>query len=472
MKRSVVLVVPEECASDRLDYFLGSHAPDLSRTRAKELIHKGLVTVNGKPAKPSTRLETGDVVEADVPELEELRAKPQRIPLDVLYEDDDIIVVDKPAGMVVHPAPGSTRGTLVNALLGRGSALSTASGDLRPGVVHRLDRDTSGLIVVAKNDRSHRALAEAFRRREVGKTYLALVWGSFRENEGRIDAPIGRRRSDRRRMAVTEAGREAVTLWSVREEFPFATFLEVRPATGRTHQIRVHLAHVGRPVVGDRDYGGEKRSFGDVPPHYRRHAKRLSEAATRQALHARELVFGHPSTGERLRFVTPFPDDFARLLSLLRYPDGEAGRILGVDPGEVRTGISVSDEGRSLARSLETVTASSDREVASRIAELARELGVRTVVVGYPVRMDGTLGRRAVRARELAVAVEDAARVRVVLWDERLSTAEAERIMRETDESARGRKGRVDQVAAAVILQGYLDASRGARGHPAARPAG
>lgn len=458
MKRPILLVVPDDAEHERLDHFLGVYAADLSRTRAKSIIVDGLVTVNGRPAKPSTRLAPGDVIAAELPELEELRAVPEPIPVDVVYEDDDIIVVDKPAGMVVHPAPGAATGTLVNALLGRGDALSAAGGDLRPGVVHRLDRDTSGLIVVAKNDVAHRKLAADFQERRVRKLYLALVWGVFEETEGRAEEPVGRRRTDRKRMCVTPDGRPSVTNWRVREAFPYATLLEVRPETGRTHQIRVHMAHLRRPVVGDAEYGGVRTTFGDVPPHFRKAAQRLAALAARQALHARELAFSHPSTGREARFVAPLPDDFAGLLSALRFPEGERGRVMGVDPGDVRIGLAVSDEDRTLARSLTTLEGLSDRDAATKIAGLAGENGVSTVVVGYPVRMDGTLGPRAARARELAVAIEDTIRGRVVLRDERLSSAEAARIMRETGERTRHRKGRMDQLAAAIILQGHLDA--------------
>ncbi len=457
MKRKIVLVVPDDAPPDRLDHYLGAHAPELSRTRAKEIILGGLVTLNGENARPSAPVVPGDVIAADVPELERLRATPEDIPLDVYHEDDDIIVVNKPAGMVVHPAPGSTAGTLVNALLGRGGSLSAVGGDLRPGIVHRLDRDTSGLIVVARNDVAHRALSRDFSERKVKKTYLALVWGVPRNAEGTIDEPIGRRRSDRKRMTVRADGREAVTHYRVAEEFPYAALLSVRTMTGRTHQIRVHLAHLHHPVMGDADYGGDKRSFAEVSPHYRRHARKANAAARRQALHARELVFEHPGTGREMRFTSPLPDDIATLLFLMRNPEDGRGRVMGVDPGDARVGLSVSDEGRLIARPLETIEAASDSGAAAAIAALVREMEVDTIAVGYPIRMDGTLGPRAARARELAVAIEDAAHVRVVLQDERLSSVEAERILRERGERTRGRKGRVDALAASVILQGYLD---------------
>lgn len=457
MKAPLVLVVPEDDPPERLDRYLGLHAPDLSRTRAKEIILDGLVTLNGAPAKPSAEVGPGDVISADVPELARLAAAPERIPLDVCYEDDDLLVVDKPVGMVVHPAPGALSGTLVNALLGRGAALSGVGGTLRPGIVHRLDKDTSGLIVVAKNDAAHRTLAAAFEERRVRKMYLALAWGAWREREGTIEAPVGRHPKDRKRMAVVGEGRAALTRWSLREEFPFAGLIEVRPETGRTHQIRVHLAHVHHPVLGDRDYGGVPSSFASVPPHYRGQAKRVAAAAGRQMLHAREIAFEHPGTGKAVRFVSPLPDDFSRTLSLLRRPDGERGRVISVDPGEARVGVAVSDEGRMLATPRETLAGLSDAGVAAAIAELAREGGADTVVVGHPIRMDGTTGPRAARARELAAAIEDAIPARVVLWDERLSSVEAGRMLIERGEKTRGRKGRVDQLAAAIILQGYLD---------------
>jgi len=457
MSRHIALIVAEDDPPDRLDHYLGAHAPELSRTRAKEIIVEGLVTLNGEPVKPSTKVTPGDVIEADVKEPRTPAAAPENIPLDVVYEDDDIVVIDKPAGMVVHPAPGSMTGTLVNALLGRGGGLSAVGGHLRPGIVHRLDRDTTGLIVVAKNDAAHRAMSEAFQARLVKKVYLALVWGTFREEEGIVDEPVGRRVNDRKRMAVVAGGRPAVTPWRVREGFPFASLLELRPETGRTHQIRVHMSHLRRSVIGDGDYGGDKSAYGDVPPHYRRQAKRVNGLASRQALHARELRFPHPSGKGEVRVSSPMPPDFAAVLSAVRYADGETGRVLGIDPGEVRVGVAVSDEGRLLARPLDTLTGLDDRGVAAAIAGLCDELGVRVAVVGYPVRMDGTIGARAVRSKELAVAIEDATRARVVLHDERLSSAEAERIMRERGETARNRKGRVDELAASVILQGYLD---------------
>jgi 23S rRNA pseudouridine1911/1915/1917 synthase len=464
MTRHVVLMVADEDPPDRVDHYIGANVPELSRTRAKALIADGYVTLNGERVKPSAIVTSGDIIEADVPDKPGPTTTPEDIPLTVVYEDDDVMVVDKPAGMVVHPAPGAPSGTLVNALLGLGTALSSMGGAFRPGIVHRLDRDTSGLIAVAKNDAAHRFLGNAFKERWVRKLYLALVWGVMREASGSIDEPVGRRPSDRKKMAVDPSGREAITDWSVREVFPFASLVEARPMTGRTHQIRVHLSHIGRPVIGDGDYGGAKSGFGDVPSHLRSQAKHVACLAERQQLHARELVFPHPSGRGNVRAVAPLPDDFGRTLSALRYPQGESGRVLGVDPGEARVGLALSDEGGLIARPLNTLAPAEaspgrgrDQSNAEEIAAVCSAEGVRVVVVGYPVRMDGSVGQRAARARELAVAIEDACPVRVVLQDERWSSAEAERMMRERGESARGRKQRVDELAACVILQGYLD---------------
>ncbi len=458
MKRRIALIVPDDAPSDRLDHYLGVHAKDLSRTRAKEIIVSGLVTLNGERVKPSHIVFPGDRIEADVPELDHLSAKPENIPLDICYEDEHLLVVNKCAGMVVHPAPGSYSGTLVNALVGRGGELSSLGGSLRPGIVHRLDRGTSGLIIVAKTNEAHRRLSAMFEAREVRKTYLALVWGVFDEAAGTIEAPIGRRRSDRKRMGVVPDGRAATTGWRVREQFPYAAFLEVDLKTGRTHQIRVHMSHIHRAVIGDADYGGVRPSFGDVPPHYRRQAERVNGQATHQALFACRIAFTHPVTGAPVELATPMPGDFADLLALVRYPGGETGRVVGIDPGEARIGVALSDEGRYLASSLETLEGLDDSAAAKRISEIASEHGADTIVVGDPIRMDGSIGHRALRSRELVVELEDASRCRVVLYDERLSSALAERVMKEKGERKRGRKGRVDQIAASIILQGYLDA--------------
>lgn len=292
----------------RLDKFVSGRL-DLSRTRVQALLAEGGVTVDGRVAKKSEAVVPGSTVEVVVPPAEPVDIPPEAIPLDVVWEDDDLAVVNKPAGMVVHPAPGHRTGTLVNALLHRMPDIEGVGGRLRPGIVHRLDRDTSGLLVVAKTDRAHRGLSDALRRRRVKRLYLAAVWGHLDESPMTIDAPIGRDRKDRKRMAVVEGGRHALTRVKVRERWDRADLLDVALKTGRTHQIRVHLAHCGHPVVGDPVYGeGWVRGMGGPG---RQWAMELDRRTLRQFLHAAQLVFDHPVTGERMRFEAPLPVDLA-----------------------------------------------------------------------------------------------------------------------------------------------------------------
>ncbi len=309
------LFVAESDSGERLDHFVGAHVPDLSRSRAKRLILDGLITVNAKAAKPSKVVSAGDNVVVHIPVLEEALPEPEPIPLEVLYEDAHLLVVDKPAGMVVHPAPGSTHGTLVNAILHHcGDALSVA-GTKRPGIVHRLDKDTSGLLMVAKSDTGYRSLSKQVKERSVERTYLALVAGTFKESHGTIDAPIGRSISDRKRMAVTGVrGRTAITHFRVRESFDAASLLEVRLETGRTHQIRVHMAFTGHPIFGDKKYGAGMKGRARYPQPVQAAIKGLKG----QALHAAGLGFVHPATGEWMHFESPVRDDVEALLGALR----------------------------------------------------------------------------------------------------------------------------------------------------------
>ena len=309
------LSVSESHSGERLDQFVGAHVPDLSRSRAKKLILDGFITVNDEAAKPSKVVSSGDNVVVHVPVLEEAVPVPEPIPLEVVYEDADLLVVNKPAGMVVHPAPGSTHGTLVNAILHHcGNALSVA-GTKRPGIVHRLDKDTSGLLMVAKSDIGYRSLSKQVKERSVERMYLALVAGTFKEPEGTIDAPIGRSIRDRKRMAVTGVrGRTAVTRFRVRENFDAASLLEVRLETGRTHQIRVHMAFTGHPMLGDKKYGAGMKGRARYPQPVQAAIRDLKG----QALHAAGLGFVHPATGERMHFESPVRDDFKTLLEALR----------------------------------------------------------------------------------------------------------------------------------------------------------
>ncbi len=287
---------------ERLDTFIARRCPELSRSHARRLIDEGLVSVNGRQAKPSERVRAGLSVSVIVPPPETVTLVPEAIPLTIIYQDGDIIVLDKPAGLTVHPAPGHPSGTLVNALLAACPDLRGIAGTRRPGIVHRLDKDTSGLMVVAKNDRAQRALQRQLKDRDVRKTYLALVRGVPAPREGTIAAPIGRHPKNRKKMAVVADGREATTRYRVREEIAGGQYslLEVEPVTGRTHQIRVHLAAVGHPVVGDATYG------------------RPSAAVGRQFLHAHKLAFAMPLGGRTVEFESPLPADLREALSQLR----------------------------------------------------------------------------------------------------------------------------------------------------------
>lgn len=298
----------------RLDTFVAAGEPSLSRSRAAALIAQGLVRVCGRLKKPGYRLQEGDVISVRIPApAPPGKHLPEPIALHVLYEDHRIIVVNKPAGLVVHPAPGHAGGTLVNALLHRCPDLSGIGGELRPGIVHRLDKDTSGALVVAKDAAAQESLSAQFKNRSVEKTYLALVWGSFRKEVGAVDLPVGRHPTVRKKMSTrSRRGRSAETRWEVAERFCASTLLRVWISTGRTHQIRVHLSAVGRPVVGDPVYG--KRGTSAV----RDEASRRLGKISRQMLHAWRLRIRHPSTGEEMIFEAPLPEDFRELLEELR----------------------------------------------------------------------------------------------------------------------------------------------------------
>ena len=290
---------------ERLDAFLARSVPDLTRSAAQRLLERGAVTLRGRAAKKNDKTRLGDTLTVCLPEPQPVDLVPQDIPLDVIYEDDDVIVVNKPVGLVVHPAPGHPDGTLVNALLYHcGTSLSGINGELRPGIVHRIDRDTSGLIVAAKNDRAHLALAAQLQDHSLARVYEAVAVGGFREDCGTVDAPIGRHPVDRKKMAVDRKnGREAVTHWSVLARYPGYTHVECRLETGRTHQIRVHLASIGHPLLGDTVYGSKKPWPG----------------LAGQCLHARRLRFVHPSTGEPLELECPLPDWFRDVLEKLEH---------------------------------------------------------------------------------------------------------------------------------------------------------
>jgi 23S rRNA pseudouridine1911/1915/1917 synthase len=290
----------------RLDSYLAARLP-LSRSRVVQLIESGMIRLNGEAPKKRAVPLPGDRIQIRIPPPEPSPLTPEAIALDILYQDADLLVIDKPAGMVVHPAPGNRGGTLVNALLHEVGDLSGIGGVLRPGIVHRLDKDTSGLLLVAKNDSAHGALADALRKRKVVRRYIAAAWGHAEQEEFTVDAPIGRHPTHRKRMAVVEGGRRAVTHFRVLERWRAADLVQAQLESGRTHQIRVHLAHVGHPVVGDRVYGAAReKGFSGVA---RSWAAELARRVPRQFLHAAELRFSHPRTGEEMRFVSELPDD-------------------------------------------------------------------------------------------------------------------------------------------------------------------
>lgn len=319
MQNRFEIVVPPGKKKERLDVFLTHHIENATRSKVQHAIEQGLVLVNGTPARASHRVVPGEVIRVTLPRPETPRAVPENIPLDIVYEDDDLLVVNKPAGMVTHPAYGNYSGTLVNALLYHCKHLSTLNTELRPGIVHRLDKDTSGLMVVAKTDCAHAHLAKQFAERTIGREYWALVWGTFRENTGVIEAQLGRSKSDRKKIAVVRQGKHAVTEYEVIERFPYLTLLRLKLRTGRTHQIRVHLAHINHPVFGDPVYHGRRIVAGPGTPRQKAEVQRLLECINRQALHAKTLSFTHPRTGERKSFDSNLPADFSSVLVLLQH---------------------------------------------------------------------------------------------------------------------------------------------------------
>lgn len=296
------VIVNENDKGKRLDIYIAENFNELSRTMIKKLIESNNVLVNDKSEKVSYKVQANDNISIDVPEAKETKLKAQEIPLDIIYEDSDIIVVNKPKGMVVHPANGNPDGTLVNAILSIcKNSLSGIGGELRPGIVHRLDKDTSGLIIVAKNDKAHINMSEQIKERNVKKTYIALVRGNVPEEEATINMPIGRSTKDRKKMAVTKNGKQAITHFKVLKRYSKYTLLEIKIETGRTHQIRVHMAEIAYPVVGDAVYSNGKNEFG----------------IEGQMLHAYKLEFMHPITNKHMELTAPLPQYFEEILKKL-----------------------------------------------------------------------------------------------------------------------------------------------------------
>lgn len=297
----IALTVSPGSQGTRLDAFIAENT-ELSRSAAQRLIENGDVAVNGEAKKAKYAVREGETVLVNLPQPAPVEIVPQDIPLDIVYQDADIAVINKPVGMVVHPAPGNPDGTLVNALMFHLKDLSGIGGEIRPGIVHRIDKNTSGLLVVAKNDAAHNFLSAELKTHSVQRTYFALCEGNFRDDSGTVDAPIARHKLDRKRMAMVPGGREAVTHWQVAERFGDMTLLSVELETGRTHQIRVHMAYINHPLIGDDVYGRGRNSLGFEG----------------QALHAAKLRLTHPRTGERMEFTAPLPETFEKALEKLR----------------------------------------------------------------------------------------------------------------------------------------------------------
>lgn len=296
------VIVNENDKGKRLDIYIAENFNELSRTMIKKLIESNNILVNDKSEKVSYKVQANDNISIDIPEAKETKLKAQEIPLDIIYEDSDIIVINKPKGMVVHPANGNPDGTLVNAILSIcKNSLSGIGGELRLGIVHRLDKDTSGLIIVAKNDKAHINMSEQIKERNVKKTYIALVRGNVPEEEATINMPIGRSTKDRKKMAVTKNGKQAITHFKVLKRYSKYTLLEIKIETGRTHQIRVHMAEIGYPVVGDAVYSNGKNEFG----------------IEGQMLHAYKLEFMHPITNKHMELTAPLPQYFEEILKKL-----------------------------------------------------------------------------------------------------------------------------------------------------------
>ena len=298
------MILEASMDGERLDAFLSRSAEGLSRSAAQKLIADGNVRLNGSPARKNDRLRVGDSVELTIPEPREVDIAPKKMPLDIVYEDEDVAVINKPKGLVVHPAAGHQDDTLVNVLLyAMGDSLSGINGELRPGIVHRIDKDTSGLLAIAKNDLAHTVLASQLKDHSMARTYEAIVCGSFKEDSGTVDAPIGRHPTDRKKMCVTQRNsKSAVTHWEVVERFRGYTHIRCRLETGRTHQIRVHMAYIGHPILGDTVYGHKKPELGQDS----------------QCLHAGALCFRHPRDGRPVMVFAPLPDYFQSVLEKLR----------------------------------------------------------------------------------------------------------------------------------------------------------
>ena len=316
----IELTFASDAESERLDSFISRSVPEITRSAALRLIETGYATVNGLKQKPALKLKGGERVFIVIPPPIPAEPQPEEIPIEILFEDSEVVVVNKAAGMVVHPGAGNPEGTLVNALLAHCKDLSGIGGELRPGIVHRIDKDTSGAIVVAKSDRAHNALAEQFKAHTIKRVYLALVYGNLKEDKGRIESIIGRHPTERKKMSSrARHGKDAITHWKVVGRYPAMTLIQLRLETGRTHQIRVHLSEAGHPLLADEMYGGGGRLSGVQDPVL----KQMIRAMGRQALHAKTLGFLHPVSKQYLEFDTELPADMAGIVEYLNSKTGE-----------------------------------------------------------------------------------------------------------------------------------------------------
>lgn len=318
MPQEFDIVVPPGKKKERLDVFLTHHVENATRTKVQAAIRAGCVLVDGVAVRSSHPVAPGEVIHVTLPRTPPPSVLPEPIPLDIVYEDEHLLVVNKPAGMVTHPAYGNYAGTLVNALLHHCAGLSAVNDVTRPGIVHRLDKDTSGLMVVAKTDVAHVHLARQFARRTIRREYQAIVWGALAGPTGIIEANLGRSKSDRKKMAVVTGGKRAVTEYAVLERFPYLSLVRLRLQTGRTHQIRVHLAHIHHPVFGDPTYNGRHMLYGPGSARQKAEVQAMLAILTRQALHARTIGFRHPATGAEVMFESDLPEDMRRVLALIR----------------------------------------------------------------------------------------------------------------------------------------------------------
>jgi 23S rRNA pseudouridine1911/1915/1917 synthase len=317
---TIHISVPPQQRPERIDRYLTEAIADISRAKVQLLLQRKLITKNGSAdIRPSDKVKANDFIIVEIPRPRPLKVEGEPISLDIIYEDDDIIAINKPAGMVVHPAVGNRTGTLVNALANYCTTLSTINGIYRPGIVHRLDKETSGLIIAAKNDIAHNAMARKFEYRKIRKFYMTLVWGTLKQNEGQIVKNIGRNPKDRKSFAALEKqGKHAETHYWVEAAFPILSLLKVQILTGRTHQIRVHLADAGHPVLGDSQYGGRTKKLKSLPPVQKKLATAILEIMPRQALHSFQMEFDHPVSREPITLQAPLPQDMQNVIQLLK----------------------------------------------------------------------------------------------------------------------------------------------------------